>query len=61
MGMTDGLLTEDKFEEDTQLFPQNTVDGTKLVDEPTQDIIPNSIFVVTPCIGTLMLSYVKSV
>ena len=61
MGMNDGLLTEDKFEEGTKLFPQNTVDGTKLVDEPTQDIIPNSIFVVTPCMGTLVLSYVKSV
>ena len=61
MGMNDGLLTEDKFEEGFKLFPQNTIDGTKLVDEPTQDVIPNSIFVVTPCMGTLMLSYVKSV
>ena len=61
MGMNDGFLTEDKFEEGTKLFPQNTIDGTKLVEEPTQDIIPNSIFVVTPCMGTLMLSYVKSV
>ena len=61
MGMNDGLLTEDKFEEGTKLFPQNTIDGTKLVDEPTQDTVPNSIFVVTPCMGTLMLSYVKAV
>ena len=61
MGMNDGLLTEDKFEEGTKLFPQNTVDGTKLIDEPTQAVMPNSIFVVTPCMGTLMLSYVKSV
>ena len=55
------ILTEDKFKEDIKLFPQNTIDGTKLVDEPTQDVIPNSLFVVTPCMGTLMLSYVKSV
>ena len=61
MGMDDGLLTEDKFEEGTKLFPQNTVDGTKLIDEPTQTIMPNSIFVVTPCMGSLVLSYVKSV
>ena len=61
MGMNDGLLTEDKFKEDIKLFPQNTIDGTKLVDEPTQEVMPNSIFVVTPCMGTLMLSYVKAV
>ena len=61
MEMNDGFLTEDKFEEGTKLFPQNTVDGTKLIDEPTQTIMPNSIFVVTPCVGSLVLSYVKSV
>ena len=61
MGMSDGILTEDKFKEELKLFPQNTIDGTKLVDEPTEDIIPNSIYVVTPCMGTLMLSYVKAV
>ena len=61
MKANESILTEDKFKEDTKLFPQNTVDGTKLVDEPTQDIIPNSLFVVTPCMGTLVLSYVKSV
>ena len=57
----EGILTEDRFEEGRKLFPQNTVDGTKLVDEPTQNIIPNSLFVVTPCMGTLVLSYVKAV
>ena len=57
----EGILTDDKFEEGVKLFPQNTIDGTKVVGEPTQDIIPNSIFVVTPCMGTLMLSYVKAV
>ena len=61
MKTSDGILTEDKFKEDIKLFPQNTIDGTKLVEDPTQDIIPNSIFVVTPCMGTLMLSYVKAV
>ena len=61
MEMNDGFLTEDKFEEGTKLFPQNTIDGTTLIDKPTQDIIPNSLFVVTPCMGTLMLSYVKAV
>ena len=61
MKTSDGILTEDKFKEDIKLFPQNTIDGTKLVEDPTQDIIPNSIFVVTPCMGTLMLSYVKAI
>jgi len=61
MKTSDGFLTEDKFEEGTKLFPQNTIDGTRLVDEPVHTVIPNSIFVVTPCMGTLMLSYVKSV
>ena len=61
MKINDGILTEDKFEEGTKLFPQNTVDGTALIDKPTEDILPNSIFVVTPCMGTLMLSYVKAV
>jgi len=61
MKINDGILTEDKFEEGTKLFPQNTVDGTALIDKPTEDILPNSIFVVTPCTGTLMLSYVKAV
>ena len=61
MKLNDGLLTEDKFEEGSKLFPQNTVDGTKLIEEPAQVTTPNSLFVVTPCMGTLVLSYVKSV
>ena len=61
MEMDDGLLTEENFKEDVKLFPQNTVDGNRLIEDPTHTVMPNSIFVVTPCMGTLMLSYVKSV
>jgi len=60
MKLTDSVLTEDKFEE-SKLYPQNTIDGTQVMQKPTFSVIPNSIFVVTPCMGTLTLSYVKSV
>ncbi len=61
MKVPEGFLTKDKFETDNKLYPQNTVAGHQLIDDPDQLITPDSLFVVTPCMGTLMLSYVKSV
>ena len=61
MKTDEGILTEDKFEEKPLLYKQNPIDGRKLIEEPTNDIIPNTLFIVTPCMGTLMLSYVKSI
>ena len=62
MKANESILTEDRFkEEESKLYPQNTIDGSQLIDKPTVSLIPNSLFVVTPCMGTLMLSYVKSV
>ena len=61
MKVDEGILTENKFEEKHLLYKQNPIDGRKLIEEPTNEIIPNTLFVVTPCMGTLMLSYVKSI
>jgi hypothetical protein len=61
MKTDEGILTEDKFEEKPLLYKQNSIDGRKLIEEPTNEIIPNTLFIVTPCMGTLMLSYVKSI
>jgi len=58
--VNESILTKEAFKE-TKLHPQNTIDGSILLGEPQENIIPNSIFCVTPCMGTLMLSYVKSV
>jgi hypothetical protein len=58
--MNESILTEKDFKE-PKLHPQNTINGSQLLLKPTDSIIPNSIFCVTPCMGTLMLSYVKSV
>ena len=55
----EGILTEEAFK-GPKLYPQNTIDGTKLLDQPDIKTLENSLFIVTPCMGTLMLSYVKS-
>ena len=53
--INESILTEEAFKE-SKLHPQNTIDGSQLLGKPKEDIIPNSIFCVTPCMGTLMLS-----
>ena len=55
----EGMLTAEAFK-GPKLHPQNTIDGTKLLDQPDIKTLENSLFIVTPCMGTLMLSYVKS-
>ena len=55
----EGILTEEAFK-GPKLYPQNTIDGTKLLDQHDIKTLENSLFIVTPCMGTLMLSYVKS-
>ena len=57
MKPNEGVLTSKRF----KLHPQNTIDGHHVLKEPEFEIKPNTLFVVTPCMGTLMLSYVKSV
>ena len=54
MKPNEGVLTSKRF----KLHPQNTIDGHEVLKEPTFDTQPNTLFVVTPCMGTLMLSYV---
>jgi hypothetical protein len=57
MKPNEGVLTAKRF----KLHPQNTIDGHEVLKEPEFETKPNTLFVVTPCMGTLMLSYVKSV
>ena len=57
--MNKSILSEEDFKE-PNLYPQNTIDGSKPVKADLPDIIPNSIFVATPMMGSLKFGCVKS-
>jgi hypothetical protein len=60
MESSDSFLTDDKFESETKLYQQNTVDGAQLVDTNIPRYLENHIFVATPNMGEIKLSCVKS-
>jgi hypothetical protein len=42
MKANESILTEDHFkEEESKLYPQNTIDGSQLIDKPTIPLIPS--------------------
>jgi len=57
--MNKSIISEEDFKE-PKLYPQNTIDGSKPVKADLPDIIPNSIFVATPMMGSLKFGCVKS-
>ena len=57
--MNKSIIGEEDFKE-PKLYPQNTIDGSKPVKADLPDIIPKSIFVATPMMGSLKFGCVKS-
>ena len=60
MESSDSFLTDDKFEPETKLYEQNTIDGTQLIDTHIPRYLDKHIFVATPNMGDLKLNCVKS-
>ena len=60
MESSDSFLTDDKFEPETQLFEQNVVDGSQLIDTHVPRYLDKHLFVATPNMGEIKLSCVKS-
>ena len=60
MEINDSILTDDKFQSETKLYEQNTIDGNQLIDTHLPPYIENTLFVATPNMGELKLSCVKS-
>ena len=60
MEINDSILTDDKFQSESKLYEQNTIDGNQLIDTHLPPYIENTLFVATPNMGELKLSCVKS-